>query len=647
MSMRVMGIGPVGTLWAAGVLDAREPIVLADFGTRTVESTLVFTVTDAFRVDLSQSPTLKVAERSYLNDVLRRMGRDPGAPLDFEMAREVAVREGLKAVIAGEINAVGSGFVLSTRLVAAETGEELVADREAADDPDAIIPAIDRLSRRLRERIGESLKTVRQTPRLARVRTGSLEALKRFTEGNRANNRGDFQRCVTLQTDAIALDSLFGYAYQLRGACYGNMGGHRAQQVADYRKAFELRDRMTDFGRAQTTDLYYQRVTRETQRGIEALEAYLDLHPDAYDLLNNLSLGYSLLGQYDRAEEVIRGRFDSGLRPTNLHWSNLTSFQLNQGKFEEAEETLRRWEDAVPDSWQRLRRRFELAFLRGDYEAAEANVRQWREEQRGSSHRSNTSRRLGALALMKGRFAQAESHSRDDMEASEAWGSVSSYHLGARALAYGHLWVRRDTARAQETIDAALARYPLECIELLDRPYADFAFAWAVTDRPARAKALLQELRDSIPEDMWGRFEQEARDARGWIAVAEGRLEDASLEFQLLDGPQQWDVRRAFALGLVYDRMEEPDSAIASDERFLVTPYNNRWVWDPRWLPLVLERLGQLYEDRGDPAKAAEYYGRFVELWAEADPELQPRVEAARRALERLQAQAADSVGSA
>jgi hypothetical protein len=50
----------------------------------------------------------------------------------------------------------------------------------------------------------------------------------------------------------------------------------------------------------------------------------------------------------------------------------------------------------------------------------------------------------------------------------------------------------------------------------------------------------------------------------------------------------------------------------------------------------VHERLGYLYEQRGDTAKAIYYYGKLVDLWKDADPELQPRVEAARRTIEAL-----------
>src|SRR5207302_730110 len=85
-------------------------------------------------------------------------------------------------VAAGDIGTAGTSFVLSARLVSTETGDVLVAFRETAADSTLILRAIDRLSKRLRERIGESLKTIRANQPLDRVTTPSLAALKKYSQ---------------------------------------------------------------------------------------------------------------------------------------------------------------------------------------------------------------------------------------------------------------------------------------------------------------------------------------------------------------------------------------------------------------------------------------------------------------------------------
>ena len=155
MLMRALGIGPVGTLVASGVLAERDRLILADFENRTGDSTLGETVGELFRVDLAQSPTVSVLEPAQVSAVLQRMQRDPGSPLTLALAREIAQREGLKAIVAGEVFSVGSGFVVSVRLLAAGTGDVLLADRETAAGADQLVTAVDQVSARLRERIGE------------------------------------------------------------------------------------------------------------------------------------------------------------------------------------------------------------------------------------------------------------------------------------------------------------------------------------------------------------------------------------------------------------------------------------------------------------------------------------------------------------
>src|SRR5205823_15043060 len=119
------------------------------------------------------------------------MGRPPDPPLAPPLARELAQREGAKEVVHGQIDPLGRGYVVSDELESAADGTALVSLRETAQDDGAIIAAVDRLSRKLRERIGESLKTIRASDPLEQVTTGSLEALRKYSQGVRASDAGD------------------------------------------------------------------------------------------------------------------------------------------------------------------------------------------------------------------------------------------------------------------------------------------------------------------------------------------------------------------------------------------------------------------------------------------------------------------------
>ena len=177
--LRSLGIGPFASLVAKGVLESNENLILSDFVDRTSDGTLGETVTALFRIDLSQSSFVRVLTRTELSQALVRMERDPTAPMTQELAMELAQREGIKAVVSGEVLPLGQGAVVSLRLVAAGSGETLVGLRETARTVDAVPDAVDRLSAQLRERIGESLRSIRADPPLEEVTTGSLEALRK------------------------------------------------------------------------------------------------------------------------------------------------------------------------------------------------------------------------------------------------------------------------------------------------------------------------------------------------------------------------------------------------------------------------------------------------------------------------------------
>jgi TolB-like protein len=158
------------------------------------------TVTEAFRTDLAQSQSLSVMPMTAVREALQRMQRPVSTRVDFALAREIASREGIKAVIDGEVVTLGGAYVLSARLIAAQTSEELASFRETAESAADIIPAISRLSKKLREKTGESLRTIQSARSLERVTTPSLQALQKYVAGVRAiEEEGDWNAAELLE----------------------------------------------------------------------------------------------------------------------------------------------------------------------------------------------------------------------------------------------------------------------------------------------------------------------------------------------------------------------------------------------------------------------------------------------------------------
>src|SRR5256886_4709554 len=135
--------------------------LIADFANQTRDALLGPAVTEAFRVDFSQSTLVSPVAADYVRRVLRRMQRPDTTSVDEGVAREIAQRAGIKAVVAGELRQAGPSILISAQLVSAESGEVLAIARETARDSTRILDAVDRVSKRLREKIGESLRSIR------------------------------------------------------------------------------------------------------------------------------------------------------------------------------------------------------------------------------------------------------------------------------------------------------------------------------------------------------------------------------------------------------------------------------------------------------------------------------------------------------
>jgi tetratricopeptide (TPR) repeat protein len=188
-------------------------------------------------------------------------------------------------------------------------------------------------------------------------------------------------------------------------------------------------------------------------------------------------------------------------------------------------------------------------------------------------------------------------------------------------------------------VEAALARYPLDSMTLLRRPYATVAFAYAFGGRPQRARELLTEYEREVRPILRRGEEPLRRWTWGYVAMAEGRFMDAIREFQAFDAAPGGCVPCGLAaLGQAFDRAGQQDSAIAVYERYITTPDLGRLgEWrlgdDGTQLAPAHKRLGELYEQRGDREKAKHHYSRFVESWKDCDPDLMPAVVEVRRRL--------------
>ena len=644
MVLRTLGIGPAGSLLASGRMTNKERLLVTDFRAPSADSTLGGVVTEAVRTDLGQSPVVSIVSASTMSGALSRMQRPATTRIDLPLAREIAAREGIKAVVDGDITSLAGGYVITIRLVTAATGDELASYHATIDGPKELIPAIDKLSRDLRGKIGESLKEVRDAPPLEQVTTPSLEALRKYAEAARANDiEGDPRKAIPLLEEAVALDTTFAMAYRKLGVALNNAEMPRDRVEGAMAHAYRYRDRLAGRERDLAIASYFdQGPGRDRQRAAAAYRAMLAR--DSLDQVALVDLGATQIGYRDfaGAATLLRAVPATDGRPSANATFELAIAVIDEGKLAEAESLAATLRNLYPGTVMSLMDA-NVLYAQGKTDSAMARLSQARTSDRSPFARATAVHALSVMAWGRGRLAEgtrlaAEAWAMDRQNGSPPPPLVPEFDSAAIDV-----WFLDQPARATRLLDAALMRTPLRTIPDVERNDYQIATAYALAGHPDRARALLAQYATEVQDSSLQRVTQPDRhNALAEVALAERRPLDAIAEFrqgdQLPDGPAtECSDCLSVNLGRAFDAANMPDSVIANYERYIATPNFGRPFRDAFYLAGVQKRLGELYEAKGNRAKAAEHYLAFVDLWKNADPELQPAVTTVRQRLAHLQ----------
>jgi tetratricopeptide (TPR) repeat protein/tRNA A-37 threonylcarbamoyl transferase component Bud32 len=631
---RALGIGPAASLISKGTMASRQRVILADFDNRTSDSSRGPTVTELMRVGLSRSTVISLVDPDQVGRILDMMQRSLAQGLPGPVALEAAARDGIKGVITGEIAPVGSGLSITAQLLA-QDGTVLLAESENIKDPNDLVAGVDRLSGRIREKFGESLRNIRANQPLDRVTTGSMKALRAFSLGLQAINQGDATRGMRLMDEAIADDSSFAMAYRKLAVSLRNAGEQRARSIWAAQQAYEHRDHLTDRERYLVVAAYHMIVTGDRDEQIANYRNVLDRYPDDVYSLTNMGVIYSELRDFARAAEYATRAIDvDSTQPESFE--NLVEALGRRSQFDSAQKVAERFQHRFPTNPD-----VKLSFLineamRRDYDSAAVLVDGLMKDQRGTVYWEALAYEWwGHLDLLRGQVAAARQEFKEAFRLTSKRGLEGTYLERTARRAMSERLLLDDPGVGQQLIDDALRQYPLANVRPLDRPYGILAMAMAASGQVAHAKSLMAEYQRTPDADHGQVAERWAHGARGVIALDEAKPDSAIAEFRRFDDGNACATCAWPWLAIAYDRTGVPDSVIALYERFVNLPSADVW-YDDAHLAQAYERLGELYEQRGEPAKAAESYGRLLKLLHSADAVLQARVQEAEKAMARL-----------
>jgi serine/threonine protein kinase/tetratricopeptide (TPR) repeat protein len=287
-------------------------ILIADFENFTGEELFDTSLDTALRVSIEQSSYINVLPKRRITETLRRMKRESTQRVNATIGREIAEREGIKALLVPSISGVAGTYVLSASVEDPKTGASFRSEITRARTKQDVLGELDRLAGLIRKDLGESWGAIAsQSKPLTKVTTSSLEALKQYSLGIDNQRRGNFAEARAFYESALALDPDFVSAKASLGMLHfesarimETQGTVRFQGInsnlgkkllAEAIKA----ENLTDRERYNIRIFYADAVQGDLPKSVEYLKAALALYPNDSYLHNSLGWRYRLLRRFD------------------------------------------------------------------------------------------------------------------------------------------------------------------------------------------------------------------------------------------------------------------------------------------------------------------------------------------------------------
>ena len=344
-------------------LTAKDTIIVGDFANSTDDSVFDGTLKQALAIQLEQSPFLNVlAERRVIN-TLKLMNRPPEERLTKEVAREVCLRTNSKAVLTGSIAAVGDRYLIAVKAANCQSGDTLASAEATAENRNKVLDSLEEVGNKLRTTLGESLASVQKFNQpLVEATTSSLEALQAYSQGRRMRDAGAGDP-IPLYKKVLELDPDFALAYLSLAGAYRSRN-EMTLAIANFKKAYDLRHRVSDRERLYIESYYFESATGQLENAAQSYTELMQSYPEDYVPHGHLGFIYTALGQYEKAvpemQETVR------LTGTDLDYGNLIAVDLLLDRFHDAEAAFDEARAHKVDGSNTHDGRYFLAFLQGD-----------------------------------------------------------------------------------------------------------------------------------------------------------------------------------------------------------------------------------------------------------------------------------------
>jgi DNA-binding winged helix-turn-helix (wHTH) protein/tetratricopeptide (TPR) repeat protein len=597
----------------AAALTERDTIVLADFDNKTGDSVFDATLRQGLWSGLEQSPFLNILSDQRIAQTMSLMAQPKGAVLTPELARQVCIRTESAATLNGAIAVLGQDYVVSLNAVNCQTGREIAIEQFAVDRKEKILPALGKAASQIRRKLGESVASVEKydVP-LQEATTPSLEALKAYSLGRKARSARGNTAALPFYKRAVELDPNFAMAYVSLASAYRNLN-QVGRATENARKAYELREKVSERERLDIEAYYHMRVTGDLEKAAQLSELRQQTHPREDLPYTNLAVIYCYLGNWEKVLE--EGREALRLEPNSSNYVNLGWSYTSLNRLEEAEAVFKQAEERKLEGEFVLVGRYQLAFLKGDVakmaKLVSAAAGKPGKEDVLLAWQADTEAWYGKLKNARELTRQA----MDSAQHNDADETAAAYQAEAalREAESGN----RERARADA--DAAVSLASNRDV----RSIAALAFARAGDTR--RAEKLGAELDKTFPLDTLVQ--------RYWLPTIRAAValqqKDPNRAVVLLKAASPIELGEitnlpllmypVYLRGEAYLMLHNGNAAAAEFQKFI----DHRGVAvNSLSGPPARLGLARAYAMQGDPVKARTAYEDFLTLWKDADPDI-------------------------
>jgi serine/threonine protein kinase/tetratricopeptide (TPR) repeat protein len=594
-----------------------KSIVIADFENLTDDRQLSDAIRAGLTVQLEQSPHVSVLSRDQVFDALRRMQRAGEVP-DTDTARELALRENVPVLLAGRIQRRGGITRIEARGIDSRTGEVLFVEPVEFRREDEVFQSIDALARSVRQGLGESVSGIEQQAQpLAKVTTGSFEALKHYSRAADELARGNADGALPLLQTALRVDADFAMAHRLVARVYETLGNAEKERE-HLARAYELRASLTDRERLHV-EASYLKGRGAYDRAVETLTALTTLYPRDGEAHYELAIAYRDAGHNGKAA----GELETVIAESPYVTVAYGDLVLQLARLSQYPRARAVYDEASGRNIMGAKLEWGYGMvLFGEGRTDEARAR-FRALEADSSVYSGTARLyLATIDILEGRLQAAEDRLRTDVLADRTSRNLAAevkrrYLLGQLAQLRGNRVDALEQANA--IFDTGVEKLGPNELRLLGTLLASL-------NQLPRSTRVLQQL-DRMRSDSPGAFVESCyQNLAGEIALVTGRPADAVQAFRTA-GAQYPRALTTRGLARAYTALEDwARAAAAWDE---VTAARGEFLHEGFVSDFVLSHL-QAARARlasGNESRAQEAYDRFLAMWGALD-EL-PEVKAA------------------